>query len=486
MAQTTPQVSQSTLINDDNSIISTTLKKDSVTTLNIVSAPSHDALPTKGQITDIKETVSAAEDANIKPSPQPPVGIALKYDICTPLLRFPLTLKKLWKVNTFTPISINFFEVLHYMDTLMASNIYFLRLGLPWHPLLSRLYCAEIFYIQVLRTMRHARIGSSVTRLYIEQLLKDFPPESLPIPGPLIPILQAIASCSSDNPLYGMICPTIPNDIGTNPASDLLRLEDQQFILPNIPVITAFLNTIIHANGDIPDYSDPTTFDDSEDHVLLGHNFESEDWQNLERLVLLSPGLNCTMESFPEIDEVLNFRGQELNIPVIQPNDNLSGIERFMLMDQDSTWFKNVIDVMSIYCSFFNESSNLGACSPNGPTSPLVRSRLHNLSSRNADVNVVNTLTHAFPGEYPFQLRYEHRTFETTIPQTYSLMGQLAAVNTSTHYRGLNVYGNFNNEGTGRIGPYWTQTPSHLDSKPEDNIKEVETIVASHYYKEQP
>lgn len=484
--QSTTSTQISTQVPDDKSLLQAVLKTDDVPTLNVATSSIKENVPSKEQITDLKESRKTPEDVSFKPASQTPTMLAMKYEICTPMLRYPLTLKRLQKVSTYIPVSINYFQIVHFMDELISTNVYFLRLGIPWHPLLSRLYFAELFFIQTLRAMRYAKIGSSTTRLFIEQLLKDYPPESLPIPGPLLPVLQSISVCTSDDPLYGSISPSISNDVGYNPASDLLDIGDESFVLPNIPAIASFLNTIIHAEGDIPDYSDINTFDDSEDRNLQGHDFPANDWQITERLVLLSPGLNCQIESNPEIDENMHMRGQELDIPVIDPDDDLTGIERYMLMSNNSTWFHNVVDVMAIYCSFFKESTTLAACSPHGPTCGLLRSRLTTLTSQNAQNNIVNTLTHAFPAQYPFLLRYDHRSYELNMAQNYQLIGQLSAVNTSTNYRGLNAWGNFNNPGTGREGPYWNQNPSLTQSLNEENLDEVESLIGIHYFKEQP
>uniref|UniRef100_A0A1Y1LSF2 Uncharacterized protein n=1 Tax=Photinus pyralis TaxID=7054 RepID=A0A1Y1LSF2_PHOPY len=490
MAHTT---SSTTLTNvhktgqEEGPLIDAVLKTEGLPSLNVAAPLIEDTTASKSQTTDLVEQRKHKQDTDFKPKSETQPALAAKYEIAVPLLRFPLTLKKLRKVSTFIPISINYFQVLHYMDTLMSSNVYFLRLGLPWHPLLSRLYFAIVFFIQTLRAMRYARIGSSATRTFTEQLLKDYPPEKIPIPGPLFPMLQSLCACESDDPLYGIICPQIRNDIGPEEASTLFEEGTQDYILPNIPVITGFLNSIIHADPDnIPDYSDSSTFDTEVDREINGHIFEAHHWTPAERATLLSPGLSNKIESNPDIDEVMRDRGQELDIPRIDPDDNVNGIENFMLMDTNSTWFHNIIDIMSVYSTFFKESTTLGSCSPHGPTAPLVRSRFTNLSSRIAAENIIFHLDHAFPDTIPYRLRYSHRSYEMNIPQNYQLLGEFAAVNTSADFRGLPFWGRFNGENTGREGPYWNQNPSNLHTLEEENILEIENLIANNYFIENP
>lgn len=162
------------------------------------------------------------------------------------------------------------------MDKLIVTNSHFQRLMLPWHPLLSRLYLAELF-IQILRCMKYARLGSRQTRLFVHRLLSDFPPESLPVPGHLIPILQSIAVGESDDPSYGLISPTIRDDFGHLPPSILWEIHSMDYVHPNIPLIASSLNAI-HEDPNILDYSDPSTFDDSEDRTMMGHVFHAQDW----------------------------------------------------------------------------------------------------------------------------------------------------------------------------------------------------------------
>lgn len=155
-------------------------------------------------------------------------------------------------------------------------------------------------------------------------------------------------------------------------------------------------------------------------------------------------------------------------------------------METNSTWFHNIIDVMSTYCAFFRESTTLGSCSPYGPTAPLIRSSCHTLTSNTAQENIILNLDHAFPGKYPFILKYHHRSYEMNIPQVFQLMGELSTINTSTTYRELPLWGNINGNQTGRTAPYWDQNPSNLHSQEKQSIIEIQNIVSSNYYVENP
>lgn len=49
----------------------------------------------------------------------------------------------------------------------------------------------------------------------------------------------------------------------------------------------------------------------------MGHLFPTDAWLILERLALLSPCLNFSIESTPDIDENFSKQGNELDIPVV-------------------------------------------------------------------------------------------------------------------------------------------------------------------------
>lgn len=163
---------------------------------------------------ELKEKVVTKEDTDIKPEKRTTREIATKNLIASMLVRFPLIPRLKVQTSTFTPTAFNYYEVIHLMDKLMCSNSYFAKSGLPWHAFISRIYFAVVFYIQTFRAMDHAKLGSRQTRLLISQILKDLPPERLPIPGPLMPILKALCCTQPEDQHFRLVCPLTPDNPG--------------------------------------------------------------------------------------------------------------------------------------------------------------------------------------------------------------------------------------------------------------------------------
>lgn len=104
----------------------------------------------------------------------------------------------------------------------------------------GRLYFGMLFFNRILRCMKYAKLGSSKTRTFIERFLMDYTPEGLPIPGPLVHILQSLTVSNSDDPLFGLISPNIRDSFRPTIASELWQEDTLDFAYPNIPLIAIF------------------------------------------------------------------------------------------------------------------------------------------------------------------------------------------------------------------------------------------------------
>lgn len=411
--------------------------------------------------------------------------IAPRYRIADGLLRYPLIPCRTLVTSTFVPTLMNYFEVVHFMDQLIASNVFF-KQQLHWHPFVSRLYFAVLAYYQTLRAMDHAKLGTTQTRQLTTLLLKDLPPEQLPVPGPLVPILNAICCTSPESDLYRLVCPRIPDNPGPRTRPGLISNTTSMLLMPNIPLLLGLANSIINASPDsIPDYTVENTFSDAKDMMLSGYVFKANAWDQQCRSLLCQPGLHRTPETLPELDIRFNIFGSDLSLPVIDEHTDLYSLEDFTQLNTVS-WIDNLIPTMSHYCEFFKESGNLGQCEPYGPKCCLMRSRPTQITSDTDATNICRTITHAFPNKFPYKHIYDQRSYEETIPQRVAATGQYASINTRCDYPGLGNWARMNIPNGGRTGPYWQQNPSTLHQPDDRGFLEVKNKIISYYYIREP
>lgn len=472
----------------DIKLVETITTSNDSTTLNVVPNEPNGASEGQAiQTASTKETITTKPDVDYRPSKPTPQVLAAKDQLAAGLVRYPLSRLSLPKPSTFRPTSLNYFTVVHYMDLLMSNNIYFQREGYPWHPFVTRLYASFLFVYQTLRAMDQAKTLSLTQRVILRSLEHDLPPEKLPVPEPLAPMLKSIACCEPDNSLYSTVSPYIPEEVGPAAADDLRPRHDTDLFLPNMITLSAFAHKIIDANDDnIPDFTLPGTFDNTADRELVGNVFTAGHWTENQRATLLQPCLIYAPETTREIDETFHLNGGSLDLPAFGPNEHTTHFADFFALT-DVSWVDRLIKMMSSYSSYFKNSTNLGGCAPYGPTACLVRSRPFQLTSANAATNVIHTLTHAFPNKGCYVYLYDHRTYEHNIPQVYSMMGRYSCINTLSNYQGLGPYSRINSgHNHGRAGPYWDQNPSILRLATDAAFQTVEDHISTAIYVEQP
>lgn len=437
-------------------------------------------------IAELKDQVIDRPDITLKPEKKNELPFDRKDIIASSLIQAPIIKRKHLNISTFTPTMFNYYKVIHYMDTLMYDNLYYERSGVIWHPLVTRLYCGFLCYYQTLRAMSYSQLGSSATRQIARQLENDLPPDRLPVPGPLLPILKTICACSPNDPYYLRVSPSIPDIPGPDDIDQIISAHSQMLGMPNLPFLTGLANNIITADpDDIPDYTDKASFSDREAIEVSGYVFNADAWTQQDRNLLCQPGNSETLETTRDLDTQFNELGHQLQLPIIDVATDISHLTEFLMLD-NIEWIDTIIPTMSYYSKFFRFSGTLGNCSPFGPTSSLMRSRPINLTSRTAAENIIYIMTEAFPDMYPYQLIYDQRSFELSTPQMYMLTGQYACINTRCDYRGLDAWSQINIPAHGRNGPYWDQHPSNVRIAEDKGFEEIEDIISNHYYVDSP
>ena len=385
---------------DEKNLIQAAEKQSTSNTLNTDNLPILDeALALRVSALEIKDTATVSQDAPLKAIKPQEEEVDIRLKLALLHARYPLTPIRRPEVSTFIPTGFNLFEVIHYMDQLIAGNIYFRNAGFPWHPFISRIYFAELMFYQTLRAMHYARIGSRLLRTWTEQLMKDIPPESLPLPGPVFPVYQALCVSQPEKTTYGPVCPNLPENLGPATADQLIPVDSAYYGLPNIPFLIGMANTIIHADdNNVPNYNDPATFNEQNAITINGTEFEGP-WNQAQRTVLCQPGMAFRPDVPQDVTDTFHRDGNLLRLPVLAANTSTQTIEDYLqLGGQD--WLPLLIPMMSEYTSHFNDSGTLADCSPSGLPCGLLSTRLNILTSRIAAENQIFTLNSAFPNQY--------------------------------------------------------------------------------------
>ncbi|KAF9589199.1 hypothetical protein IFM89_019708 [Coptis chinensis] len=155
------------------------------------------------------------------------------------------------KLSSFTPSSLMLDYIVHQINFNLVDNFYFKRSAPDYHPYILRLYFAIIFWIQCLRAGHDVADLDVSKHQFLIRFLDAHPLESLPVPGPLIPLFKTLCSSQPEIPTYSKVYPKLPAIIGPDRRSNFIREATDAFLLPNVPGIFALLenlNSIINAD----------------------------------------------------------------------------------------------------------------------------------------------------------------------------------------------------------------------------------------------
>lgn len=413
-------------------------------TLNVIPSTSkpETSKQESGKVIIQKEIIP--EEIDYKAKPIKKSDLSGKNLILEPYVRLPLIERKTHTINTFEPNPTRAFQVLNIMDELVYENVYFNDMEYKWHPFLSRMYLSALWLYQTCRAQKSAGILPIKYHVQFKALEESIPAESLPVPGPLAPFIKAIAAATPSSSRFERVVPVIPKDTGINTPTDLItEAEDyaSMMIYPHGPALAYFTNMLAAADIDnIPDFTRPDTFDDSQDRNYYGVLLQEDNWNQKTRNMLLNPVLRYPVFTNPDIDVEFNRAAIDLSLPLLAANSPVSETFDYSLLTDSTIWVKNVAKIMSHYSSFFRGSTTLSSCSPSGPTCSLVTSSFTRSSTPAIDENPVFTLNEAFTGKEPFADSIKYKSYEYSIVQPYDSMAQLSIINSITHVPNLDIW----------------------------------------------
>ena len=409
----------------------------------------------------------------------------IKYKLALLHVPFPLMPIHRPQTSTYVPTFFNAFSLIDAMDTCIGWNSYFTNSNPMWHPFISRMYFAFLMFYQILRAMDHCKLGSTKSKQAFKLLSECFPPESLNIPGPLLPVFQSI--CASKSPKYvryGCVGPLLPEIMGPATCRDIIPPTSSCYGLPNFPLLAGFANRIINADPDnIPNYGDPDLIMDNSHFTVNGYDITAN-WGQDQRTAFLQPGMVYPPQTSSDTIYNFNRHGAELHLPSYGPDDHATHITDFLKLE-DTRWMDYVSPMMADYSTFFKESETLGDCSPFGLSTSLVCSEAKLLTSVGTADNLILCLERAFPGKYPFELAYKTRSVEMEIPLLDQAIARYSGTNLQFDHENLDIW-NINTTNHGREGPYWSIQSYNLYSDVEISLDHARQLIPTYYFIEKP
>ncbi|KAJ0640308.1 hypothetical protein HanOQP8_Chr16g0609941 [Helianthus annuus] len=266
--------------------------------------------------------------------------------------------------------------VLHLVNRSLVDNFYFKRRFPDYHPYILRLYYGIIFWIQCLRAEHSVSALRSHDHQFLFRFLNTYPPESLPIVGPLVPLFKTLCSSQPEFPTYGKVYPLLPSAAGPRQRSSFSRESTDWHVLPNVPGIIALLehlNSVI--NADQPIYPKiaahiPVAANTNQNTVFGHHTFNASATRTVrDSWSLVSSGLQYPCEADARLNEGFAERYDSFDFPETAANDDLTSIESFLSLDQTLGWFSHVKYVAASAAAFFKGSGTLADCQPTGVVS---------------------------------------------------------------------------------------------------------------------
>lgn len=144
---------------------------------------------------------------------------------------------------SFVPCALRMYDILHRMDLAVANNTYLLRANRLYHPMMTRLYFGILFLVQTLRCMDRVNLISRKQKAFLHKFLANYPPHSLPIPGPLISLFKSLTCSDTLSSVFTMVTPWLPEEIGNENRENLLCAnETHALFLPQVPLILSLTN----------------------------------------------------------------------------------------------------------------------------------------------------------------------------------------------------------------------------------------------------
>lgn len=280
------------------------------------------------------------------------------------------------RVSTYVPSFYMFFFALNAAHSIVHENTYLRYLSPNYLTIASALYYSILGFHQILRAKVAAGIITKPEQQALRRFEREFPFESLPIMSPLIMFFQNLGMVKLADPMYTMICPTLPETIGTAPNVNGIFATNDNIMLPNVPALIRFLYEIGTAAAITDITQNRRLVPQSRVNAntnFFGINLALNQQNNAtNQRLLYSAGWSEPPEIPDSLDVKVIRRIERWNLPNLGAATDLQSIGSFLQLDGNLEWFKPLINLCTEESKFFKGSTNFSAIDPTAGLSSLV------------------------------------------------------------------------------------------------------------------
>jgi len=375
------------------------------------------------------------------------------------------------------------------MDRCLDGNEELRWISPNYFSLAVRLYYSVLFYIQIMKAKEAVKMIGRSESTWFRAFKRNFPLESLPVVGPMVPYFANIVSVKPNDDKYDFIFPDYITNQGLRVENGVPNIDPIYFITPNITILAEFLRQFCnltktqleHVENNRYDY-----FDLTEAHIphTIGSAFE---FAGIEFPAALTVATSSTLSNVG-MDRALSEtrvhctnihpywqRSRTRNIPAVGKTYNHTNIGDAMRMTESFEWFEECIHMATIQCKFFSDSTNMSQIPSTGGSEMLLSA---NITGRH---EAYEAATSWYP-EHWYDLKSGFRTTRAdTGPDqfanaTYSMTLATISWKVLDHPIGGRQIGH-------RSGPYWDDKVFEYKTDSDTEVgRRIQTMITSQFY----
>lgn len=145
------------------------------------------------------------------------------------------------KKSTYLPNFISASKILRGMEMCLDGNEEMKWICPNFFFLPIRLYYSVIYYIQILKAKEAANKLGKSEGTWFRNFKRNYPLESLPVVGPMVPYFANIVSVKPNDDKYDFIYPTFKTNAGLSVARGVPFISTEYYLQPNVLIQAEFL-----------------------------------------------------------------------------------------------------------------------------------------------------------------------------------------------------------------------------------------------------